>query len=225
MISILPLPKARRHKRRYDAVISVEDPGIRAVKRLRFHRKPHPDHLVLRFEDIDHLDEGLAGPDISHMAAAISFGRLHTGSSLLVHCHAGVCRSTAIGLAIIADRLGPGAEAEAVRALLASNPGAAPTLCMLEMADALLDRSGALVEAWNVSAEQTARLVNYRNDKAKLLSEARHLFFPAPHGGHFPAIRYAPDSLEPSNSGWIDPELAEVTSCGQRQAGRRSRNP
>lgn len=193
MIDIKSLARAKRSKRRYDAVLTVEDPGTRRT--LRFHRRPHPDHLVLRLEDIDHHEAPLAGPDVHHVERAIEFGREHTQGKLLIHCHVGVCRSTALGLAIIADRLGQGREDEAVRTLLASNPDAAPNLLMLEMADGLLERNGKLVAAWNAVESESAPLAEYRKSKAKLLKEARHLFAPRPSRGYHPAGRCRPDSL------------------------------
>lgn len=193
MIDIKSLARAKRSKRRYDAVLTVEDPGTRRA--LRFHRRPHPDHLVLRLEDIDHHDAALAGPDIHHVERAIAFGREHTQDTMLIHCHAGVCRSTALGLAIIADRFGEGREDEAVRTLLASNPDAAPNLLMLEMADSLLKRNGKLVAAWNAVESGSAPLAEYRKKKAKLLTEARHLFAPRPSSGYHVAGRCRPETL------------------------------
>lgn len=225
MIDILPLSSARRHKRRYDAVITVEDPGIRAVKRLRFHNTPHPDHLVLRCEDIDDRDDTIAVPHPSHMAAALAFARANAGARLMVHCHAGVCRSTAIGLAILAEKFGAGAEERAVMALLETNPDAVPNLCMLEDADALLCRAGALSGAWHRIAEGAPGVTAHRAKKRKLLAEMRHIFSPAPVSGHFPPMRFKPDTLAPSGMDHavaLDPAF---TSTGRMTAGRPGRNP
>jgi predicted protein tyrosine phosphatase len=193
MIDIKSLVKARRVKRRYDAVLSVEDPGSR--RGLRFHRRPHPDHLVLRLEDIDHQEVFLAGPDIHHVERAIAFAREHMNGKLLIHCHVGVCRSTALGLAIIADRLGEGSEDRAVQTLLASNPDAVPNLLMLDMADAVLERKGRLVSAWHSAETGSVPLATYRKKKAKLLTEKRHLFSPRPASGYHLAGRCRPESL------------------------------
>ena len=200
MIDIRSLPFARRHKRDYNAVITIEDPGLRQVKRLRFHQRPHPDHLVMRFEDIDHHDDGLAGPDEAHMAAALAFGRVHREESMLVHCHVGVSRSTAVGLGIIADRLGAGSENRAVAELMASNPDAAPNLVMLQMADSLLGRGGRLVSAWAETDEATQRMKDYRKSKGELLSGSRHLFARRPYCGYYPPARYGPTSLSPTST-------------------------
>ena len=72
--------------------------------------------------------------------------------SLLIHCQVGVSRSTAIALAILADRLGPGQEGEALQALLRLRPQAIPNLLVVSLADDLLARNGALrraVSAWD----------------------------------------------------------------------------
>jgi predicted protein tyrosine phosphatase len=184
MLAIKDRNHAAKHKRKYDAVITVEDPG--AKRRVRFHSSPHPAHLVLKFEDIDHDDAAIAAPVQAHMDSAIRFAREHGGGRLLVHCQAGVCRSTAIGLAVIADRLGPGSEGQAVLALLASNPDAVPNLMMIGMADRALGRDGALEAAWAELGEKAPRIARYRANKAEFLSQSPHLFAGRPEGGHYP---------------------------------------
>lgn len=193
MIDIKSLSRAARTKRRYDAVLSVEDPGAR--RKLRFHRTPHPDHLVLRLEDIDMHDPELAGPHVHHVEQAVAFGREHVGGKLLIHCHAGVCRSTALGLAIIADRLGAGMEPLAVDTLLASNPDAVPNSIMIALADGVLGRGGRLIEAWNARERGSASIAEYRKKKLKHLTEARHLFATRPSAGFHAAGRSKPDRL------------------------------
>jgi predicted protein tyrosine phosphatase len=194
MIAITSLSKAKKIKRDYGAIITIEDPGIRAIKRLRFHNKPHPPQLVLRFEDVDRYDEGLATPDIHHVAAALSFAEANADKELLVHCHQGVCRSTALGLAIYAQRLGAGREQEAVKKLLETNPDAAPTLCMIEMADELLNRNGHLVAAWS-EMESLPNLINYRARKIKLLKDRREIFALRPQSGYHRAVVINANSL------------------------------
>jgi predicted protein tyrosine phosphatase len=193
MIHIKSLARARRSRRKYDAVISIEDP--RARRKLRFHRTPHPDHLVLRLEDIDHHAPELAGPDIHHVIQALAFAREHHDKRILVHCHVGVCRSTATGLAIIADRLGPGNERLAVETLLASNADAVPNLLMVGMADEVLQRNGALVAAWAEIEDGNAAVAEYRRKKEKLLKDERHLFAARPDSGYHGAGRCRPDRL------------------------------
>ena len=65
---------------------------------------------------------------------------------VLIHCEAGVSRSTAAALIMHACWLGPGHEGEAMRCVLAQRPIAIPNRRMVELADKLLDRGGRLVD-------------------------------------------------------------------------------
>ena len=64
---------------------------------------------------------------------------------VLIHCEAGVSRSTAAALIMYACWLGPGREREAMGRVLAQRPVAVPNRRMVEIADRLLDREGRLV--------------------------------------------------------------------------------
>jgi predicted protein tyrosine phosphatase len=174
LVAVTTLNKARRKKRRYGAVVTIEDPGQRNP--LRFHKSPHPDHLVLKFEDVDIRDEAIALPKEQHVRAVLEFGRRHTDDDILVHCKAGIARSTALALTIIADRLGPGQEAAAVARLLEVRPEAAPNLLILGMADDLMEREGALVEAWMAVENSDPEYAQHRRDKLEILEKRPELF-------------------------------------------------
>jgi predicted protein tyrosine phosphatase len=146
-IVVASLAQARRHKRRFDAVMTLEDPKARSGDRLRFTNHPAPAHLVLAFEDCDSESFGYATMEPRQVDEVLVFGRLHADRSLLVHCFHGVGRSAACALAILADRAGPGKEAACVIELFAIRPEATPNLIAVALADAALDRNGALVEA------------------------------------------------------------------------------
>ena len=64
---------------------------------------------------------------------------------VLIHCEAGVSRSTAAALIMYACWLGPGREREAMHRVLKQRPIAFPNRRMVELADKLLDRGGRLV--------------------------------------------------------------------------------
>jgi hypothetical protein len=61
------------------------------------------------------------------------------------HCAAGVGRSPAAALVVLADRYGPGREADALEDLLVLRPEAVPNLALTAAADAELGRGGALL--------------------------------------------------------------------------------
>lgn len=66
---------------------------------------------------------------------------------LLIHCEAGVSRSTATALIINACWLGPGFEDEAMCRVVAQRPYAIPNRRMVELADRLLSLDGRLLQA------------------------------------------------------------------------------
>jgi predicted protein tyrosine phosphatase len=155
----------------YDAVISIEDAsrepdGHRAFAFPADHALAVagrlPAHLRLVFDDIDEPHEGYVAPDPVQVAEALAFARLHHDRRLLVHCHAGQCRSAAIALGVIADRLAPGQEGEAVAHLLRIRPIAAPNLIVLHIVDAALGRNGALRAAWMAHEEANEKLLRLR---------------------------------------------------------------
>lgn len=179
-VCVLGLTRANKTKRRYDAVLTIEDPRTRPGDRLRFTSKPAPAHLVLMFEDCDDASLGYAVATRSHLERILEWGRTHAGSSLLIHCRHGVGRSAAACLAILADRLGPGLEGEAVRALLAIRPEATPNLVLVALADAELDRKGALIDALAGSEDADPDKGRLRIARHRLATERPELFAKAP---------------------------------------------
>ncbi len=153
------LTQAKRHGRKFGAVISCEDPGTR--DRLRVKGMPQ---LVLTFEDCDDPSLGYQVATAADMERALEFERLYRDGSMLVHCQHGVGRSAAIALMALADRLGEGREAHAVAALLLQRPMATPNLIAVQLADDLLGRTGALLAALRESeAGDPAKLATRRN--------------------------------------------------------------
>lgn len=67
---------------------------------------------------------------------------------VLVHCHGGWCRAPAVALGIIATRLGHGREKEAVEHLAAIHPPSTPNSLIVRIFDDLLQREGALYQAF-----------------------------------------------------------------------------
>jgi len=169
-LTVLPLKAARERYREFDGIISIEDAnsgeGLRvpasSLSSLPVGPPPFdmaedgegrdgPHQLVLAFEDLD--EEGYGAATHQQIVIALAFARLFRDRSLLVHCVKGQARSPALALAILADRLGPGREREAVVELLYIRPDdphdiLGPNLHVLKLADAILERNGALFQAW-----------------------------------------------------------------------------
>lgn len=145
-IEVTGFSRARRIKRRgFSGVITIEDPICPRPRQMRFNRRPHPIHLVLKFEDLDSAVPGIRTPMREDVVAALNFSKEIEGP-LLIHCYAGISRSTGIALAIIAERMGPGREAEALSELLEIRPPAVPNMMIVEHADDILGRNGRLLE-------------------------------------------------------------------------------
>jgi predicted protein tyrosine phosphatase len=81
-----------------------------------------------------------------HVRSALVFARQWDQPSLLIHCHAGMSRSPAIALAILADWLGEGREDEAVKELIKVAPLCTPNMLVVNISDRVLGRAGRLVD-------------------------------------------------------------------------------
>ena len=105
-------------------------------------------HLNVGVSDIVAAKEGFTQPGAAHVAAMLAFLRAwDQRAPLLIHCYAGVSRSTAaayIGVCALA----PGRdEAEVAQALRLASPTATPNALLVALADAALDRDGRMVAA------------------------------------------------------------------------------
>ena len=127
----------------YDGIITIEDTTIREPFRVQ---TDEPKQLILRFDDINQPMDDYVVPQMSHIKRALDFSDKIDGGSLLVHCHAGISRSSAIALAVIAKKLGSGKEQEAVNTLEYINPNCRPNKSIVEMTDELLERDGKLYD-------------------------------------------------------------------------------
>ena len=112
------------------------------------------DHrrLALRFHDVIDERDGMIAPQMVDVERLLRFGRDMTATPaakpyLLVHCHAGVSRSTAAMFLLLAQARPDRPAAEALDALRQVRPGAWPNLRLVEYGDALLGRGGELVAA------------------------------------------------------------------------------
>ena len=108
---------------------------------------PADRHLRLSMHDI--ADEGMPeSPGSAHVAELIEFGRgWDANAPMLVHCWAGISRSTASAFAILCDKAGPGAEHDIAQLLRERAPHAQPNKLIVRLADEALGRGGAMVRA------------------------------------------------------------------------------
>jgi predicted protein tyrosine phosphatase len=108
------------------------------------------ERLALRFHDIIEPMPGRVAPAEADVERLLRFGAAldrMAAPHLLVHCHAGVSRSTASAALILAQAY-PDRPARAIfDAITQMRPRAWPNLRMLEFGDALLGRNGEIVAA------------------------------------------------------------------------------
>jgi predicted protein tyrosine phosphatase len=105
------------------------------------------DHELIRFDDVVAEYPGFEACTPGHIERLLAFGErahAHGESHILVHCHAGISRSQAAA-AILMCQHAPGREEEAFLRLLTLRQHGWPNTRMVEFADTLLKRDGALL--------------------------------------------------------------------------------
>lgn len=98
---------------------------------------------------------GNCPPDRNTIKAILEFtATLEPGNCLLVHCAAGISRSTAIAFAALCQHSHPGQEPDCLHALKRIRPRAIPNPLIVEFSDRILRRNGAMFEALRAPGRQ-----------------------------------------------------------------------
>ena len=106
------------------------------------------DHLWLEMDDIAEAMDGMVAPSHEHVEKLLAFlDRWDRAQPMVVHCYAGISRSTAAAF-ISACVLSPKRdEAEIAARLRAASPTAYPNRRLVALADAHLGREGRMSAA------------------------------------------------------------------------------
>jgi predicted protein tyrosine phosphatase len=137
-------------------VLSILDPGFPepdSIRNFALDRR-----LKLNFHDVIEAAPGWIAPERWDVELLLAFGRnigqppLYGGfdvpdTHLLVHCHAGLSRSTASAILLLAQRDPARSAHDIVGQITRLRPQAWPNLRMIEMGDTLLGREGEIVAA------------------------------------------------------------------------------
>jgi predicted protein tyrosine phosphatase len=110
---------------------------------------PHR-RLILRFHDVIEPQPDQIAPTRQDVERLLFFGREVSETPeahLLVHCRAGVSRSTAAAALILMQANPQWPASAALDAIAAMRPRAWPNLLILELGDALLGRDGEIAAA------------------------------------------------------------------------------
>lgn len=109
---------------------------------------PEANHLRVQVDDITEHMDGFVAPSAAHVERILDFVRgWDRVSPMVVHCYAGISRSTASAFAA-ACMLNPHRdEAEIARQIRAASPIASPNRLMVSLADQALRREGRMLRA------------------------------------------------------------------------------
>jgi predicted protein tyrosine phosphatase len=106
------------------------------------------NHLRLRFDDISSPLDGYVLPEEEHVAELLDFVRdWDRRAPLVVHCFAGISRSTASAFASVCALNPHRDERDIANALRRASPTATPNIRIVSLADRLLSRDGRMVSA------------------------------------------------------------------------------
>ena len=129
-------------------VLSILDPGWpepEALSGFSINRR-----LRLRFHDVIESQPGWIAPERWDVELLLAFSRdlaVSEEAHLLVHCHAGVSRSTAAATLVMAQARPDRPADEVLREVVRLRPRAWPNLRIHEFGDEILGRRGEIIEA------------------------------------------------------------------------------
>lgn len=106
------------------------------------------NHLQLTLHDIAIASDGYISPGEAHVRRLIDFlGSWERSSPMIIHCWAGISRSTASAFTALCLFNPEASEMELAQKLRAASPIATPNPLIVNAADKLLQRDGRMVEA------------------------------------------------------------------------------
>lgn len=138
--------EVKKTVKRFEAthLISTLDPGDRLFRPPRIAAA---NHLQLWFDD-EEDPARLNAPTLDHAQAIWDWSAaLPPDARVVVHCFAGACRSTAVGISLWLQHNGTDRIAEAAEWLKLDRPQACPNLLLAAHFDSIIGANGELVKA------------------------------------------------------------------------------
>lgn len=109
---------------------------------------PAGRHLQLVMHDIDEEMDGYVAPSATHVSNLIDFvQRWDRSAPLLIHCYAGISRSTAAAFIALCVLNPETPELRIARALRNASPSATPNRRLVALGDEALGREGRMISA------------------------------------------------------------------------------
>lgn len=133
----------------FTRVISICDAELKAERGYEAQLRrdfPGASFNFSYFDDVEYAKDG--APDRNHVYRILLFSQGFTvNDRILIHCRAGISRSTAIACAIVSQHSQPGEEAAVVEQVRSIRPVMLPNFLIIKLADEILQRQGKLVAA------------------------------------------------------------------------------
>lgn len=105
-------------------------------------------HLKIAVDDIWEPKDGMVLPEASMVGSILAFGKTWDARApLLVHCWAGVSRSTATAFILACERNPDVSEDAIAKALRKASGSATPNPMLIRLADDMMGRGGRMVDA------------------------------------------------------------------------------
>jgi predicted protein tyrosine phosphatase len=151
---ICSLDEVANYRSRATHLISICDPD--ADEMLPHLGLPKGHRLVLHFHDLDDPRDAEIGfdgkrqvaPEEGHVRAALAFTKkLDSTEGLLIHCHQGISRSTALAFAVLCQSCSRVSEQDVLARVIELRREALPNRLVVKHADKLLGRKGRMVTA------------------------------------------------------------------------------
>lgn len=106
------------------------------------------NHLRVDVNDITTPADGMIHPQDFHVTEVLDFARAwNHASPMIVHCFAGISRSTASAFSILCALNPEASEEQIAQRLREASPTATPNFLIVSIADDILGRGGRMVDA------------------------------------------------------------------------------
>lgn len=142
-LRICPLSDVGTHLDWAHKVISLVDPDGHGVD---FHLEDPKNHCLELFHDAEITDgKGFVLPEEAHIKRILQFtSKIEDDDNVLVHCHAGLCRSTAVAFLALIQH---GETAvKAMEKVIDVRSQAWPNMLIVELGDIELKMNGELID-------------------------------------------------------------------------------
>ena len=133
----------------FTRVISICEANLKAERGVeaqlrRFY--PGASFTFAYFDDVEFIREG--APDRNHVYRILLFSQNFTREDrILIHCRAGISRSTALAISILCQHAPVGEEKLVVEQVRAIRPVMMQNFLIIKLADEILQRQGELIAA------------------------------------------------------------------------------